>query len=118
MRRPKGVEGGWVCTLHTPPLPSPLPPPPSYATVRSENKVILNVAYRQGLLFKNFKDSNKLGQMLQQSKVSKLTPYFKVKQVKLLDKYPKIKSSSLSLNFFKDYAKTIKEFCKESELIM
>ena len=31
-----------------------------------------------------------------------------------MSKYPKVKSSSLSLNFFKDYAKTIKEHCKES----
>ena len=52
--------------------------------------------------------------MLQEIKVSKSTAYFKVKLVKLLDKYPKIKSSSLSSNFFKDYAKTMKEVRKES----
>ena len=37
---------------------------------------------------------------------------FKVKLAKLLDKYPKLKFSCLSLNFFKDYARGIKEVCK------
>ena len=65
-------------------------------------------------MFKKFKDSNGFGQILQEIKVSKSTAYFKVKLVKLLDKYPKMKISCLSLNFFKEYAKTIKEACKES----
>ena len=46
--------------------------------------------------------------------MSKLTVYFKVTLVKLLDKHPKIKCLSLSLVVFKQYAKTIKEACKES----
>ena len=44
--------------------------------------------------------------------VSKSAIYFKINHIKILDKFPK--PSSLSLNFFKDYAKTIKEICKES----
>ena len=35
-----------------------------------------------------------------------------MKLAKLLDKYPKLKFSCLSLNFFKDYARGIKEVCK------
>ena len=53
--------------------------------------------------------------MLQKIEVSKSTVHFKIKLVKLFDKYPKIKYLSLSLNFFKDYAKTFKEVCKEIE---
>ena len=34
---------------------------------------------------------------------------------KILDRFPKLKKSSMSLHFFKDYAKSIKEICKESE---
>ena len=63
------------------------------------------------LLFKKFKDSNEFGQERQEIK---RTAYFKIKLVKRLNKYPKIKSSSLSLIFFKKYAKIIKEVCKES----
>ena len=81
--------------------------------IRSKEKGILNVAYRQGLLFGEF-DSNKFEQMLQEIEVSKLMVYFKVTLVKLLDKHPKIKCLSLSLIVFKHYAKTIKEACKES----
>ena len=77
------------------------------------SKGVLNDAYKQGLLFKKFKDSNKFEQMFQEIEMSKSTVYFKVKLVKLLNNL-KIKCSYLSLEFFKDYAKTIKEICKES----
>ena len=44
--------------------------------------------------------------------VSKSAIYFKINHIEILDKFPK--PSSLSLNFFKDYAKTIRKICKES----
>ena len=47
--------------------------------------------------------------------VSKLTTYFKVKLVKILEKYSKLKKSSLSPTFFKNYMKMIKEVFRESE---
>ena len=49
------------------------------------------MAYIQGLLFKRFKGSNKFAEMLQENEieVSKSTVYFKVKLVKILEKYPK-----------------------------
>ena len=53
-------------------------------------------------------------QRVKEIEVSKWTVYFKVKLVKLLAKYPKIKCLSLSLNFSKDYAKIIQEVCEES----
>ena len=34
-------------------------------------------------------------------------------EIKILDKVPKLKKSSLSLHFLKDYLKSIKEICKE-----
>ena len=81
--------------------------------IRSKKKRILNAAYRKGLLLKNFKNSNKLEQMLQKIEVSKSTVYFKLKLLKLLEKNPKIQYLSLSLNLFKDYVETFKEVCKE-----
>ena len=49
--------------------------------------------------------------MLKDIGISKSTIYFKVKLVKVLEKYQKLKKSSLSLNFMK---KSIKQVCKES----
>ena len=44
--------------------------------------------------------------------VSKFTIYFKMKLVNILDKYSKFKRSFLSLNFFKDYLKTVAKYAK------
>ena len=41
--------------------------------IRPKKKGILNVVYRQGLLFKRFKESNKFLEMLQEIDVSKST---------------------------------------------
>ena len=81
--------------------------------VRFEKNNILNVAYRQGTMFKKFKDSNRFLEMLKKIEFSKSIIYFKLKVANILDRYPKLKKSSMSLNFFKDYLKTIKEICKE-----
>ena len=46
--------------------------------------------------------------------VSKSTIRFKIALSKLIDDYPKIKNSSLSLHYFKKHLKMIKEVCKEN----
>ena len=52
--------------------------------------------------------------MLRDMGISKSTIYFEVKLVKVIEKYPKLKKSSLPLNFMKNYMKSIKQVCKES----
>lgn len=52
--------------------------------------------------------------MVQQTGVIKSNIYFEMKIVKVLDKHQKLKTSLLSLNFFKVYMKLIKEKCKEN----
>lgn len=52
--------------------------------------------------------------MVQQTGVIKSNIYFETKIVKVLDKHQKLKTSLLSLNFFKVYMKLIKERCKEN----
>ena len=47
-------------------------------------------------------------------KVSKSTIEFKIALCRLIDEYPKIKNSLLSLHCFKKYLKLVKEVCKES----
>ena len=46
--------------------------------------------------------------------VNRSTIIFKTYIVKMVDKYPKLKNSSLSLNFLKMYFKDIKGICKEN----
>ena len=57
------------------------------------------MAYRQGLLLKRFKESNKFVEKLQEINVSRATVYFKIKLI--LEKYLRLKKSSLSINFQK-----------------
>ena len=52
--------------------------------------------------------------MVKQFGYSKSTIIFKINTVKLINKYPKVKNSSLSLNFLKKYFKLIKEICEEN----
>ena len=57
------------------------------------------MAYRQGLLLKRFKESNKFVEKLQEINVSRAMVYFKIKLI--LEKYLRLKKSSLSINFQK-----------------
>ena len=52
--------------------------------------------------------------MLRDIGISMSAIYFKVKLVKVLERYPKLKKSSLLLNFMKNYTKSIIQVCKES----
>ena len=52
--------------------------------------------------------------MILKFKVSKSTIAFKTALSRLIDEYPKIKDSSLSLHYFKRHLKLIKEVCKEN----
>lgn len=52
--------------------------------------------------------------MVQQTGVIKSNIYFEMKIVKVLDKHQKLKTSLLSLKFFKVYMKLIKKKCKEN----
>ena len=61
-----------------------------------------------------FKDSKRFGEMIKELDVRLSSAYFKINILKLPQKYPKLKKSSLILNFFKSYLKTIKEVCKEN----
>ena len=47
--------------------------------------------------------------MIKELGVSRLTVYFKVNLLKLLEKYSKLEKSSLALNFLKNYLRTVKE---------
>ena len=83
--------------------------------IKCKKKGIRNLTYKQGLLFKKFKELDRFKEMLKNIGISKPTIHFKVKQlVKVLEKYAKFKKSPLPLNFMKNYMKPIKHICKES----
>ena len=54
--------------------------------------------------------------MVLQFCVSKLTRVFRITLFKLINNYAEIKNSSLSLQYFKRYLKTIREICKEKAI--
>ena len=62
------------------------------------------VKYFRNLDLKN----DLLNDMVTKFKVSKTTIVFKIALSRLIDEYPKIKNSSLSLNYFKKHLKLIK----------
>ena len=70
-------------------------------------------AYQQGKVFRKFKENRKFKNLVERFKITKGTIIFKVNIVKLIDKYPKMMTSSITLNFLKSYYKYIKNNCKE-----
>ena len=76
---------------------------------------IVWLAYYQGNKFQKFRSKERfVNDMVSKFKVSKSTIAFKISLSKLIDEYPKIETSSLSLHYFKKNLKLIKEVCKES----
>ena len=71
------------------------------------------MAYHQGELFQKFKEKEQFVILVLQFGVTKSTIIFKIALLKLINIYPKIKYSSLFLNYLR-YLKTIRESCKEN----
>ena len=67
--------------------------------MRTSSKVIKTyviwLVYQQGKVFLKFKGKEKFVKMVKDFGVSKLTIALKISTVKLIDKYPKLKNSSL-----------------------
>ena len=83
-------------------------------TIWTKKKVIINIAYHQGKIFKRFKDKEKFIKLVTEFKVHKSTIIFKINIYKLCEKYPKLLKSSIGLGFLKNYYKDIKEIYSEN----
>ena len=70
------------------------------------------LAYQKSKVFEKFKENTKFIEIVKQFCYRKSTIILKTNIVQLINKHPKIKNSSLSLNFLKCYFKLIKEICK------
>ena len=74
------------------------------------------MAYHQGKIFEKFKEKERFASMVLKFAVNKVTIVCKIALSKLIDNYPKIKFSSLSLHYFKRYLKTIRQICEENAM--
>ena len=82
--------------------------------IENKKSSVIWLTYCQGQIFQKFKEKEWFVSMVSRLGVSKLTIVFKIALFKLINNYPKVKNSSLSLHYFKKYLKTIRQICKEN----
>ena len=82
--------------------------------LKTKREGIASIAYYQGKIFSRFREKEKFVKLVSDFGVHKRTIIFTINVFKLLDKYPKLESSFVTLSFIKSYFKDIKEICKES----
>ena len=64
-----------------------------YVTIiKIKKKCTVNIVYRQGVLFKRFKETGECMEKMKDIRVSRSTVYFKIKLVKIIYKYLKLKN--------------------------
>ena len=71
--------------------------------IKTNKKNITFFAYQQGKVFRKFKENRKFKSLVERFKITKGTIIFKINIFKLIDKYPKMLTSSITLNFLKTY---------------
>ena len=82
--------------------------------LRTKRKDTIPVVYHQGKVFKRFKEKERFMQMVSKLKIHKSTIIFKINFFRLIEKYPKLMKSSVTLTFMKNYFKDIKQICEEN----
>ena len=82
--------------------------------IKTNRKNIICFAYQQGKVLKKFKENRKFKNFDEQFKITTSTIIFKINIVKLIDKYPKMMTSSTTMNFLKSFYKYIKNMCQEN----
>ena len=83
--------------------------------IQNKKSDIVWLAYYQEQIFQKFKERERfVSDMVLKFRVSKSTIVFKIALKKLIDDFPKIKNSLLSLHYFLKKLKLIKEICKEN----
>ena len=69
--------------------------------IKCSKNNILTLAYQQGMVFQKFKKNNKFVNVATEFDISKTIINFKTDIVNFIDKYPKMKKSSISLFYLK-----------------
>ena len=83
--------------------------------IKTKKKGIINVAYHQRQVFKNFKEKKKFTDLVTELEIHRNAIIFRINVFKLCKKHPKLLKSSIGLGFFKNYHKDIKAICEEYE---
>ena len=81
--------------------------------IKSKKNNIFILAYHQGLIFRKFKENNRLTGAVTNLKRNKATIDFKIGIIKFIEDYPKMQKSSVSLHFLKNNFRIMKEVCRE-----
>ena len=82
--------------------------------VRTKRQGIISVAYHQGKMFSQFREKEKFVRLVVDFGVHKGTIIFKLNLFRLLDKYPGLRKSSVTLSFMKNYFNDVNQICKMS----
>ena len=82
--------------------------------IKSNKCNISWLAYKQGQIFGRFKMNDNFFDMVKKFWISKSTMVFKRSIVKFVNKYLRMKRSSLSLHFLKNNFKMINEICHKN----
>ena len=64
--------------------------------------------YQEDKVFRKFKENRKFKSLVEQFKITKGAIIFKINIVTLVDEYPKMMTSSITLNILKSYWEDIK----------
>ena len=82
--------------------------------IQNRKSDIVWLAYYQGQIFQKFREKEQfVSDTILKFGVSKSNIVFKIALKKLINDFPRIKTSSLSLHHFKKNLKLIKKICKE-----
>ena len=84
--------------------------------IKTNKKNIIRFTY-EGKIFQKFKEDTTFKNLVEQFGINRSTIIFKINIVKLADKYPKMLTSSVTLNFLKSYYKDTKSICKKIRVI-
>ena len=82
--------------------------------VRTKRQGIISVAYHQAKMFSQFREKEKFVRLVVDFRVHKGTIIFKLNLFRLLDKYPGLRKSSVTLSFMKNYFNDVNQICKMS----
>ena len=81
--------------------------------LQNEKSKIISIAYKQGQILNQFKESEKfINILVKRLKMSKSTITFKINLYKLLKKYPLLKHSNKSMHYFKSFFPQINLICR------
>ena len=80
--------------------------------IKTNKKKTIHFAYQPTKAFRKLKGNRKFKSLIEPLKITMGTITFKVNIVNLVDKYSKMMTPSITLNFLKSYYKDIMNICK------